>query len=278
MKISYLLAFGVVIGIHSQTNFAGSITETFATGDTLTATHLNNVKTAVNDNDSRVTTNKADITNNAADIVTNTSGVSTNSSNIQNNTTNIGLNASGILTNASNISTNSINIGINTADIAANTADIATNAADIANQVPAVKQAIGAIWTIMPTVTNTNINSITVTPPADGYVIVTATGEVIYDFTTGGSNGSICLALNNITNDTGACVPNSSTGKALRTSIPSASPSTTAGGWPYSIVKVFPVSASTSSTFYLNGYGLYLDSAYLFHPTLTALFVPNALP
>ena len=274
MKISYSLAFGVVISLYSQVNFAGSITDTFTTGDTLTATHLNNVKAAVNDNNSRVTTN-------TADIDTNTSGVSTNKTSIQNNASNIGLNTSGVLTNANNISTNSVNIGINTADIATNTAGIANNAADaadIVNQMPAVKQAVGAIWTIMPTVSNTNINSITVTPPANGYVIITATGSVIYGFTTGGSNGGICLALNNVTDDTGACAPNSSKGKALRTVIPSDSPSNTAGGWPYSIVKVFPVSKSTSSTFYLNGYASYLDSAYLFHPTLTALFVPNALP
>lgn len=58
MKTSYLLAFGVVIGIYSQINYAGSVTDTFTTGDTLTATTLNNIKSAVNDNDTQISAMK----------------------------------------------------------------------------------------------------------------------------------------------------------------------------------------------------------------------------
>lgn len=46
----------------SQNGLAGTITDTFNTGDTLTATKLNNVKTAVNANDAQITINSNDIT------------------------------------------------------------------------------------------------------------------------------------------------------------------------------------------------------------------------
>ena len=42
---------------------AGSVTSTFNTGDTLTATQMNEIKNAVNDNDTRVTTNTQSIAN-----------------------------------------------------------------------------------------------------------------------------------------------------------------------------------------------------------------------
>jgi hypothetical protein len=50
-----------IIGIFSvsQYVYADSITDTYNTGDTLTATTLNNIKSAVNDNDSRVDTLEA---------------------------------------------------------------------------------------------------------------------------------------------------------------------------------------------------------------------------
>ena len=56
---------------------AGEITDNYSTGDTLTATTLNNIKSAVNDNDTRVTDNEADISTNASDISTNSSDIST---------------------------------------------------------------------------------------------------------------------------------------------------------------------------------------------------------
>ena len=47
---------------------AGDVTSTFNSGDTLTATQMNEIKDAVNDNDTRITTNEADIAINQADI------------------------------------------------------------------------------------------------------------------------------------------------------------------------------------------------------------------
>jgi hypothetical protein len=48
----------------SQLAHSAPITDTYTTGNTLTATTLGNIKSAVNDNDSRVTTNTANITSN----------------------------------------------------------------------------------------------------------------------------------------------------------------------------------------------------------------------
>ena len=54
MKTSYLLAFSLAAGACSQIGFAGEITDSYTTGDTLTATSLNNIKSAVNDNDAKI--------------------------------------------------------------------------------------------------------------------------------------------------------------------------------------------------------------------------------
>ena len=51
MKINYMLALGLVFSAHSQISLAGSITDTYANGDTLTAEKLNTIKSAVNSND-----------------------------------------------------------------------------------------------------------------------------------------------------------------------------------------------------------------------------------
>ncbi len=155
-----------------------------------------------------------------------------------------------------------------------------SNITSMLSGAPAVKQKVGSVWTTMPTTAGTNIDSITVTPSADGFVVVTASGGVNYNFTSGGGDGFICVALSDVNNDTGACVPNSSTGLAVRSTIPSASPTTGSNGIgvPYNIVKVYPVNAGITSTYYLNGYATGFDSAYLFHQTLTALYVPAALP
>jgi len=59
MKNKFLLALAISTVAYSQSSFAGSITDTYTTGDTLTADKLNNIKSAVNDNDTRVTANIA---------------------------------------------------------------------------------------------------------------------------------------------------------------------------------------------------------------------------
>ena len=53
---------GIVLGVACGA-FAGSVSDTFTTGDTLTATHMNNIKSAVNDNNTRLGTAETDIGN-----------------------------------------------------------------------------------------------------------------------------------------------------------------------------------------------------------------------
>jgi hypothetical protein len=60
----------------SQLAYSAPITDTYTTGDTLTATTLGNIKSAVNDNDSKVTNNTAGIATNAANITSNTNAIS----------------------------------------------------------------------------------------------------------------------------------------------------------------------------------------------------------
>ena len=59
MKTTFLLAFAISTVAYSQSSFAGSITDTYTTGDTLTADKLTNIKSAVNDNDNRIRTVEA---------------------------------------------------------------------------------------------------------------------------------------------------------------------------------------------------------------------------
>jgi hypothetical protein len=51
MKQIFIMAATITLALVSQIATSGTITDTYATGDTLTATKLNNIKTAVNDND-----------------------------------------------------------------------------------------------------------------------------------------------------------------------------------------------------------------------------------
>ena len=50
MNKLYIFLFGLVIGAGTQAGVAAEITDTYATGDTLTAAKLNNIKSAVNEN------------------------------------------------------------------------------------------------------------------------------------------------------------------------------------------------------------------------------------
>lgn len=45
----------IALALSNQLAFAGPVTDTYATGDTLTAAKMDNIKAAVNDNDSRIT-------------------------------------------------------------------------------------------------------------------------------------------------------------------------------------------------------------------------------
>jgi len=54
-RFSLRLAVGLSLGLAGAAVYAGSIADTYTTGDPLTATLMNNIKTAVGDNDTRIT-------------------------------------------------------------------------------------------------------------------------------------------------------------------------------------------------------------------------------
>lgn len=76
MKYTNKLLLICALLFAAQSALAGSIADTYNPGDTLTATKLNNVKTAVNDNNTKVTNNTGAINNNATKISTNVTAIS----------------------------------------------------------------------------------------------------------------------------------------------------------------------------------------------------------
>ena len=126
--MNYSIKILLLVGLASLSiqAYSDAITDTYATGDTLTADTLNNIKSAVNDNDSNITTNTTNIGTNATNISTNAADISTNSTNINTNTTDIGINAAGISTNAGNISGNSARIDSNSISISTNASSLTT--------------------------------------------------------------------------------------------------------------------------------------------------------
>ena len=87
-------------------------------------------------------------------------------------------------------------------------AQVNDNFTAVGNQMPAVKQAPAYNWVMMTAVSG-NLESITITPPGSGFVIVTATGTAIYTYTTG-TSAEICLDLGTVTGDTSGCAPSGS--------------------------------------------------------------------
>ena len=85
MKYSIIFTTIITLVLTSQLVTAGSIADTYAAGDTLTATKMENIKTAVNHNDGNISTN-------TTAIVGNTKAIEGNTKAIEGNTTNIGVN------------------------------------------------------------------------------------------------------------------------------------------------------------------------------------------
>ena len=68
MKNSIIFTTIIAVALSSQLVFAGSIANPSATGDTLTATKMNEIRDAVNDNDGKITINTSIINENTLDI------------------------------------------------------------------------------------------------------------------------------------------------------------------------------------------------------------------
>jgi hypothetical protein len=56
--ISLTVSVVILLAAYQNSAFAGTVSDTFSTGDTLTADHLNNIKDAVNDNDVRISNSR----------------------------------------------------------------------------------------------------------------------------------------------------------------------------------------------------------------------------
>jgi hypothetical protein len=141
-----------------------------------------------------------------------------------------------------------------------------------------VAQTRGPIWISIPT-SGGALQSITVTAPATGNMIVTAAGSVEFEHTLG-TQGDFCVSLSQTSGDTGGCVPNAGSDSAMRSYIAAGFPTTVPGFGThegYSIVRVYKVSVGVKYTFYVNGYEQGMTSASLFQPSLTALWVPGTL-
>jgi hypothetical protein len=156
------------------------------------------------------------------------------------------------------------------------------NFSALKSQMPAVKQVIPELLTSYEmTSTPAALMSISVTPPGNGYVLLTATGTVGVTHSVG-ELGHFLLQVSDVEGEATGYKGQA----ALESYIPTGFPSTVAPsgaanldfGIPYSIVKVFPVNAGGSYTFYLNGYASGLNTAALRNPMMTAVFIPNALP
>jgi len=247
MKTIYALVSSSILIFTSTCAVAGSVTglTTFSANTTARASEVNDnftaVKSAVDDNDSRINTNTSDISTNASDIGANASDISTNVSNISGNTADI-------TTNASAIST-----------LQANSAGVKT------------AEAGGGVQ-----ITNSYAEymSLSVTVPAAGNIIVFASGSVYLNV----ASASAQLIRVKVS-DTSADVSETPGIQFIRS--PNVSATGAANVYPYSIVKVFNVSASGTHTYYLNMWhqiGSATATAQTDDMTLTALYVPNTLP
>ncbi len=142
----------------------------------------------------------------------------------------------------------------------------------------AVREVRGPIWIPISAFAGP-LQSIQVKAPATGNITVTVTGTVVYEHTFG-SQGFYCLQLSKTSGYTGGCVPMAGSDSAIRSSIASAFPTTVpnmGASAQYSIVRTWPATSGTTYTFYLNGYGTGFNSAWLFQPAITAVYVSGSM-
>ena len=152
---------------------------------------------------------------------------------------------------------------------------------------PALTKQAHSVWITVPisadyaTNSTKGLQAFTATSPVFGYVMVTATGTLNYTHVNG-TQSSFCLQLSQTKGYVRGCVPDSGTDASIRGTVPAAAATDVTGygaGHPYSIVKIWPVTAGASYTFWLNGTvkGMATGGNFLFHPTITVLFVPSYL-
>jgi hypothetical protein len=80
----YTTVIALALTLTSQPVSAGSITDTYATGDTLTATKMDNIKDAVNDNNTKISGNTTAIGANTTAIGVNATAIGTKQDRVEN--------------------------------------------------------------------------------------------------------------------------------------------------------------------------------------------------
>jgi hypothetical protein len=124
----------------------------------------------------------------------------------------------------------------------------------------------GSVGVVIPT-SSSALDTVMITAPTSGYVIVTASGSVSWN-NTADAPGLVRLRVANISGSTSE-LPGV---QFIRFQSP---PGIGWAAYPFSVTKVFPVSAG-SNTFFLNGWHQVVNgTAYLDDHTLVAVFVPK---
>lgn len=158
-------------------------------------------------------------------------------------------------------------------DTTISSSQVNQNFTTLGNAMPAVKTVSGTNSSVFTSTTAKNIVSLTVTPPANGYIILNASSTVGINQTTPASN-YVSIYLTKTSNGTSS----QKTFFCLDTSGGSADRS-----WaPLSMTKVYSVTGGVATTFYMTAQrdSSGNNSIYVgyYDATLTATYVPDQLP
>jgi hypothetical protein len=156
-----------------------------------------------------------------------------------------------------------------TAGTTAKSSEVNANFQALANAMPAVKAVTNASTALSITPSYNDILTITVTPPADGYVFLTANGTMEVSGYPGVNGHFVIVGIT----ETSATAPPAGNDSGLYLD-PSVSGSYK---FPYGANAVFPVTGGVAKIFYLTGtYGI-SGSTNALNNKLTAVFIPGAI-
>jgi len=153
--------------------------------------------------------------------------------------------------------------------------EVNANFNTLANAMPAVKE-VRSTGQILLTNSLQNILSLTVTPPVSGYILLTGAGLFNYNKTVGGTVETALVYLTTTSAGTSNVKTEfyNSSGIALGYVF-----------FPFNVTGVFPVIGGVATTFYMTAEHWSANASDTMNigwgsgdTSLTALFVPNALP
>lgn len=140
---------------------------------------------------------------------------------------------------------------------------------------PAVGQAYGSAWVTVPSTYN-DVESITVTAPADGYFLVTGTGTMAL-VKDAGSIAWWGVDLHNVADIGPGVTPMGGSHSATRGYYQATWAFSQSMGIPFHLQEVFPVIQGRTYNYYLNAIAVNFSSAFAFHPMMVVLFIPSSL-